>query len=110
VSRRLLSIVATAIIALMILPPLFDTFDTWDKTPEIPVAGHNTETTIVVMAIELGMGLVVAWASVLLANWLAAWLRPQISNAAVAARPGVRATEYLLLLFSPPWEAVTLRI
>jgi hypothetical protein len=100
-----------AIIALMVLPPLFDTFDTWDKSPEFPVVGHNTETTLAAMALEAGMGLTVAWISVLLVNWLAAWLRPRIAEAAVKARSGIRATEYLLMLFSPPpWETVTLRI
>lgn len=101
---------ATAIIALMVLPPLFDTFDHWDKTPEVPVVGHNTETTVAAMAADFAIGLVVAWASVLLANWIAAWLMPRIAKAAAAARPGIRATDYLLLLFSPPWQAVTLRI
>lgn len=109
-SRRLLSIVATAIIALMVLPPVFDTFDHWDKTPEIPVVGHNTETTVVAIASDLAIGLVVAWASVLLATWLGAWLMPRIAKAPVVAKRGVRATDYLLLLFSPPWETVTLRI
>lgn len=110
-SSRLLNILVAAIIALMVLPPLFDTFDTWDKTPEFPVVGHNTETTLAAMALEAGMGLTVAWVAVVLVNWLAAWLRRRIAEAMVEARRGVRATDYLLLLFSPPpWETATLRI
>lgn len=107
----MLKIVVAAIIALMVLPPLFDTFDSWDKAPEFPVVGHNTETTLAAMALEAAMGLTVAWVSVLLLNWLITWLRPRIAEAAVVARVGFRATDYLLMLFSPPpWEAGTLRI
>ncbi|HEX8711018.1 MAG TPA: hypothetical protein VF730_04025 [Terracidiphilus sp.] len=107
----MLKVVVAAIIALMVLPPLFDTFDTWDKRPEFPVVGHNTETTLAAMALEAGMGLAVGWLSVLLLNWVRKWLLPRIAEAGAVARAGVRATDYLLLLFSPPpWETVTLRI
>ncbi len=108
--RRFLGIVAAMAIVLMVLPPLFDTFDTWDKAPELPVVGHNTETTLMVMGLEAGMGLIVAWASVLVLNWLAVMFALRTHEASVPAQPGVRATEYLLLFFSPPRALSSLRI
>jgi hypothetical protein len=110
VSRRFISIFAGIIILLMVLPPLFDTFDTWDKTPEIPVVGHNTETTISVMAIEVGMGFAVAWSIVLLLRWLAEAFAPKLLDTPRPTQLGVRATDYLLLLFSPPRGLTSLRI
>lgn len=107
---RLLGIIAAATIVLMVLPPLFDSFDKWDRTPEIPVSGHNTETTMAMMAVGVGMCLTIVWSAVLLLNWLAEMFPPRRLAARVAARPGVRATEYLLLLFSPPWAFASLRI
>ncbi len=95
----------------MLLPPVFDTFDTWDKRRELPVAGHNTETTLVLVTAELGMCMVVAWTSVRLMQRLVAVFAPYLLQIFPAAfRPGVRATDYLLLLYSPPWRAVSLRI
>lgn len=108
--RRLLGIIAAVTILLMVLPPLFDTFDTWDKRPEIPVSGHNTETTLYMLAVGVGMGLTVAWSAVLLLNWLAEMFAPGVLAVRAQARPGFRATEYLLLLFSPPWAFASLRI
>lgn len=108
--RRLLGIIAAATILLMVLPPLLDTFDKWDRTPEIPVSGHNTETTLSMLAVGVGMGLTVAWSAVLLLNWLAEIFAPGMLAAPAQVRPGFRATEYLLLLFSPPWAFATLRI
>ena len=109
--RRLFAFFATAIVLLMIVPPVLNAFDSWDKTPELPIVGHDTETTLMVMACEAGMGVAVAWASIRLLDWLAAVLLPGI----VAAAPlrilrGIRATAYLLLLFSPPWRVLSLRI
>lgn len=109
-NRRLLGIIAAATILLMVLPPLLDTFDKWDRTPEIPVSGHNTETTLSMLAVGVGMGLTVAWSAVLLLNWLAEMLTPGMAAAPSQARPGFRATDYLLLLFSPPWAFASLRI
>ena len=97
-------------IALMVLPPLFDTFDTWDRRPELPLVGHNTETTVAMLAVGAGMCAAVAWASVLLLNWLAAVLGARVEEAQGIAWPQRRATEYLLLLFSPPWAFSSLRI
>lgn len=94
----------------MVFPPVFDAFDKWDRTPEIPIAGHNTETDFVALALEVGMGLAVAWAAVLLLNWIAAWFAPRVQKAPVPIRPHVRATDYLLWLFSPPWAFASLRI
>ncbi len=108
--RRFLILVAAATILLMVLPPLFDTFDTWDRSPEIPVAGHNTETNFVVMALEVGVGLAVAWASVLLLNWVTAWFAPRVIKVPAPVWPQVRAIDYLLWLFSPPWAFASLRI
>jgi hypothetical protein len=110
VHRRFLILVAAATILLMVFPPLFDTFDTWDKTPEIPMAGHNAETNLVALALEVGVGLAVAWASVLLLNWLAAWFAPRAQKAPTPVGPQARATDYLLWLFSPPWALISLRI
>jgi hypothetical protein len=109
--RRLLALGAAMVILLMVLPPVFNTFDKWDKAPEFPLSGHDTETTLMVMALEVGMGVAVAWGSVLVLGWLAAVLLVWL----VEAKPGnvtcgVRATDYLLLLFSPPWRIVSLRI
>jgi hypothetical protein len=109
-SRRILGIIAGITILLMVLPPIFDTFDKWDKTPEIPVSGHNTETTLSMMAVGVGMGLTVAWSAVLLLQWLAEIFAPRMLTTQAVARAGVRATEYLLLLFSPPWAFASLRI
>lgn len=108
--RRFLILVAAVTILFMVLPPLFDTFDTWDRSPEIPVAGHNTETNLVVIALEVGVGLAVAWASFLLLNWVAAWFAPRVQKTPAPAGPEVRATDYLLWLFSPPWAFASLRI
>ncbi len=109
-NRRIPGIVAALAILLMVVPPVFNTFDTWDKKPELPLVGHDTETTIVMMAVDVGMCFTVAWASVLLLNWLAAIFAPRMEELRAVERPGVRATEYLLLLFSPPWTFTTLRI
>lgn len=109
-NRRVLGIIATVTILLMALPPVFDAFDKWDRTPEIPVSGHNTETTLAMMAVGVGMGLTVAWSAVLLLNWLAAMFATPMLAPRAQARPGVRATDYLLLLFSPPWAFASLRI
>ena len=109
--RRLLTFFATAIVLLMVVPPVLNAFDTWDKSPELPMVGHDTETTLMVMASEAGMGLAVAWASLRLLGWLAAVLLPGIAvTAPLRTLRGMRATVYLLLLFSPPWQAVSLRI
>ena len=98
-------------ILLMVLPPVFDTFDTWDKKPELPLVGHNTETTLVAIALEAGMGLAVAWASVLLLNWVASLFPPPMRKLAqVSARTYAYGIDYLLLLFSPPWRLTSLRI
>jgi hypothetical protein len=110
VNRRLLGFLAAFTILLMVLPPLFDTFDYWDKTPEIPIVGHNTETTIVRIAEGFALCAVVAWSAVLLLQWLASILAPRALKVLAPAQPGIRATEYLLLLFSPPWAFTTLRI
>jgi hypothetical protein len=110
VYRRLLTLVAAVTIFLMVLPPLFDTFDTWDKTPELPVAGHNTETTITVLALETGLGIAVAWASVVLLAWLAAHFAVPLLSLPLPAQPEARGTEYQLLLFSPPALFTSLRI
>lgn len=109
--RRLLTFVTASIILMMALPPVFNAFDTWDKGPELPLVGHDTETTLMMIAVDVGLGMAVAWSSICLLSWLAAVLLPgMIEPAPVHARPGVRATEYLLLLFSPPWPMVSLRI
>jgi hypothetical protein len=105
-----LRIIAGTAVLLMVVPPLFDTFDTWDKTPEIPLVGHNTETTIAMMAVGFGMCAVVAWTSVLLLQWLASMLAPRALKALAPIQPGVRASDYLMLLYSPPWAFTTLRI
>ena len=109
--RRFLALVTTAIILLIAVPPVLNAFDSWDKTPELPMVGHDTETTLMVMALEAGMGVAVAWASVKLLDWFAAAILPDaIEIAPVRVRMGVRATAYLLLLFSPPWRDISLRI
>jgi len=97
-------------ILLMVIPPLFDTFDTWDKTPEIPVAGHNTETTLVLISVGVGMYLTVAWLSVILMNWLVALLEPLLCQRTPVVQPHPHGTDYLLLLFSPPLSFISLRI
>jgi hypothetical protein len=109
--RRLLSLVTASIILLMVLPAVFNTFDKWDKGPELPLVGHDTETTLMMAALDVGLGIAVAWSAVGLLAWLAAVLLPATIEAApVHAHRGFRATEYLLLLFSPPWRIVSLRI
>ncbi|HEV2133617.1 MAG TPA: hypothetical protein VGR47_05090 [Terracidiphilus sp.] len=109
--RRLLALAAATIILLMVLPPVFNAFDHWDKTPELPLVGHDTETTLMAMALEMGMGFAVAWGSVLFLAWLAeVFLPDRVEFTSALARRGFRATEYLLLLFSPPWPPLALRI
>jgi hypothetical protein len=109
--RQLLPVVTASIILLMVLPPMFNLFDKWDKGPELPLVGHDTETTLMMAALEAGLGVAVAWGSVCLLAWLAAAVLPgMIEAVTVRALRGVRATEYLLLLFSPPWQIVSLRI
>jgi len=109
--RRLPALVMASIILLMVLPPVFNTFDRWDKGPELPLVGHDTETTLMMAALDVGLGMAVAWSAVCLLAWLAAVLElGSIETAAVPVRRGVRATEYLLLLFSPPWRIAPLRI
>ena len=111
VYRHVVHFVVTVAVLLMVLPPVFDAFDTWDKRPEFPMVGRNTETNIVVFTADLGMCMVVAWASICLMQWLVTLLAPCLPQIFSAPRgPEVRATEYLLLLFSPPWRDVSLRI
>jgi hypothetical protein len=111
IRKRLLTIV-TSMILMMVLPPVFNVVDQWDKGPELPLVGHDTETTLMMAAVDVGFGVAVAWDSVSLLAWLAAvLLLRMIETAAPAhAQRGVRATEYLLKLFSPPWRIVSLRI
>lgn len=101
---------AALTIFLMVVPPLCDTFDTWDKTPELPLVGHNTETTVAAIALDLGVGLAVAWTAVLLLNCLAALFAPSVQMGLVPRPRHVRATDYLIELFSPPWDLTSLRI
>ena len=109
--RHVVHFVATVAVLLMVLPPVFDAFDTWDKRPEFPMVGHNTETNIVVFTADLGMCVVVAWASIYLMQWLVTLFAPYLPQIFSAPHgPEVRATEYLLWLFSPPWRVVSLRI
>jgi len=109
--RRLLPFVTVSMILMMVLPPVFNTFDVWDKGPELPLVGHDTETTLMMAALDIGLGMAVAWGSGRLLAWLAAELLLwKIEAAPVHAHRGVRATEYLLLLFSPPWRIASLRI
>lgn len=98
-------------IFLMVLPPLFDTFDNWDTKPELPVVGHNVETTVVVVSVDLSLCFVVAWVSTLLLKWLLALFSQFAHNLApVSIQPNAYGIEYLLLLFSPPWRLTSLRI
>jgi hypothetical protein len=110
--RRLLSLVTATIILMMVLPPVFNVLDRWDRGPELPLVGHDTETTLMMAAVDVGLGAAVAWSTVCLLAWLAAVLLPGTiaASAMVAEHYGVGATEYLLLLFSPPWRIVSLRI
>lgn len=110
--RRLLAFFALTTILLMVLPPVCNIFDRWDKGAELPLVGHDTETTLAVIAFEVGIGIAVAWGSALLSLWIAkACLRQSIGPSSAKQRRGVRATEYLLLLFSPPpWQSVSLRV
>ena len=110
VNRRLLGFLAALTILLMVLPPLFDTFDTWDKKPEIPIVGHNTETTFVRVAEGFAMCAVVACSAVVLLKWLASILAPRALKVFAPIQPSVRAADYFLLLYSPPWAFATLRI
>lgn len=109
--RRLLTLIAATTIFLMVLPPVCNMFDKWDKGPELPLTGHDTETTLMVMAFEIGIGVAVAWSSVVLLAWLAKVLLPEMLETEPAQVCwGGRATEYLLLLFSPPGRRLSLRI
>lgn len=110
--KRLLTIVITSMILMMVLPPVFNVVDKWDKGPELPLVGHDTETTLMMSAVDVGLGVAAAWSSVCLLAWLDAVLMLGMIETAVPAhaRRGVRATEYLLMLFSPPWRTVSLRI
>jgi hypothetical protein len=110
--RRLLTIVTASMILMMVLPPVFSVVDKWDKGPELPLVGHDTEITLMMAAVDVGLGVAVAWSSVCLLAWLAAVLLLGMIETAVPvhAHRGVRVTEYLLMLFSPPWRIVSLRI
>lgn len=95
----------------MVMPPLFDTFDNWDTKPELPVVGHNVETTLVVVSADLGLCFAVAWVSTLLLTWLLALFSRFVRNLAPTPfQDHAYGTEYLLLLFSPPWRLTSLRI
>lgn len=110
--RRLLTVVTASMILMMVLPPVFNVVDKWDKGPELPLVGHDTETTLMMAAFDVGLGVAVAWSAVCLLGWLAAVILPSAieTDAAPHAHRGVRATDYLLMLFSPPWRIVSLRI
>jgi len=108
--RRFLSFVAAMAILFMVLPPLLEVFDTWDKRPEIPVEGRDTETTLEVIGAVAGMCLGVAWLSVLLMNWLASLFAPFPQGSVPAAQPFAFGTDHLRRLFSPPLNLTSLRI
>ena len=109
--RRLRHLVAALAVLLMVVPPLFDTFDTWDKGPELPVVGHNTETNVVLATASLGICFAVASAAIFIFNGFAALFAAPSAAAAPALRiPHARATGYLLRLYSPPWRLVSLRV
>ena len=109
--RRLRHLVAAMAILLMVVPPLFDTFDTWDKGPELPVIGHNTETNVVLATASLGICFAVISAGILVFNGLAALLEASIEvSTPMAPLARARSTDYLLLLYSPPWRLSSLRI
>lgn len=110
--RRLLTIVTASMILMMVLPPVFNVVDRWDKGPELPLVGHDTETTLMMAAVDVGLGAAVAWSTVCLLDRLAAVLLLGMIETGTPARAhrGLCATEYLLMLFSPPWRIVSLRI
>lgn len=109
--RHFVHLVAGLAVLLMIVPPVCDTFDRWDRRPEMPMVGHNTETTVVVFTADLGLCMVVAWASIQLMQWLVAVFAPYILIVVRSSfGPLMRATDYFLLLFSPPWRQISLRI
>lgn len=109
--RRLLALATATIILLMVVPPVLNAFDTWDRKPELPLAGHDTETTLMILALEAATGMAVAWSSVVLLNWLATMLLAGLFESRIGeVLPGAAATDYLLLLFSPPWRPLSLRI
>ncbi len=70
--RRLLTVVTASMILMMVLPPVFNVVDKWDKGPELPLVGHDTETTLMMAAFDVGLGVAVAWSAVCLLGWLAA--------------------------------------
>lgn len=109
---HLLTMVTAFMIPVMVLPPVFNVVDKWDKGPELPLVGHDTETTLMMAAVDVGLGVAVPWSSVCLLAWLAAVLLLGMVETGAPARAhrGVCATEYLLMLFSPPWRIVSLRI
>ena len=99
-------------ILLMVLPNLLQAIDSWDRKPEIPIAGHDTEATLVELGFEAGLCLAVAWVSIAVLSCQAIMLALVADALARAAVVVSRAfgTDYLLLLFSPPWRPTSLRI
>ncbi len=66
--KRLLTIVITSMILMMVLPPVFNVVDKWDKGPELPLVGHDTETTLMMSAVDVGLGVAAAWSISLFAG------------------------------------------
>lgn len=110
--RRALIFVVVAAIFMMVLPHVLEIFDTWDKRPEIPVAGHDTESTLMEVGFAAGACIGIAWLCASLTTFAAKILLPLLFSPEpeFAVQPFQTATDYLKLLFSPPVSPPVLRI
>jgi hypothetical protein len=84
--RRLLVI---AVVTICFAVPLFEAFDRWDRTLE---DGYDTESTVVVVALCVGLALAVA-------GLVAEWIR---SLGWRARPPRLNADPFHVITISPP--------
>lgn len=106
-NRRFHTFVAVAAILLMAISQMCELFDRFDTIADV---GHDTEFMLIVIGMCIGLCLLLAWLMVQLVRTVFSLIMWLLRGASPGAQPHSFGTEYLLLLFSPPWQTTTLRI
>ena len=92
---------------MMAVPQLYQTFDRWDTVADI---GRDTEWTLLVVGVCIGVCLLSALLIVELTGWLVAIFMRRLPATLSVAQLQSKGTDFLRLLFSPPLTATSLRI